>query len=1090
MAPAGDETTAALDSEASAHAAPDAEDGGLMDSSVFEHQVVRDLHWAMASPHLLRPGVGLPLFEDARGRHLVAASGEWLKALDADPQPLRSFLQACPQHHRLGHYFAGLIEFWLRRCPALQTQKVLARKEVAATEADQADRAGKLKFLVRTKEDALHVEAAIHWSLARGLQEVDIVAARYSGAFLHESLCWRVLEARNRVRLASEPVVAESLKETLGAAPQSLCLLRGHVFYSVRWLRGLQRSAAQGSAKLQLDPGIMDGWRFLSPDHRVGWWTYDVRELLTPDRSESRWVLLEHKRFWLSPAVGMEDDDGRVRLHGDAVIRLRPLEATGSAEFEARVQSCRHLRAGHPVLVAELHRSSRNPWRWHEASRGFLLPEGWVMDAPSGDSGGISEQSSVSALEDSGSITQLQRSLECLLRAGTGLDAWWKEVDRLAEAAERIERRSVAAQEARLVELWQPPPASRPLAADGEHCDVVQALEARWPEASGDETQMAELRCAVLSHLAGSLSPAAEVVRALAELGDSANQRVLGHLLLDAFQKLSQKRGGVLSDRPLQVEVQAAWDSAVEDARAERGRLCPKLVAKASRALSLRPLPAPRQAILRDLRGKLSAFGFPGDAIPSTQREAQLTGAVQLCAVRLQAGGLQLLSEAEARPLLEWLVVAGEPSAAIALAKDELCCWTGVQAELRMLFGAHGLAKRRRQAPPQVGALPASSVSEDVELPLLRLGDDVTVRWVDSGMAAVEEELFAAAAAEGSVIALDAEWRPFRRGQAATPVELLQLAVPSSCWLLDLRQLVSREAASVAGFLRRLGSGECIVVGYGLCGDFQRIFESYEALPRVPVGRAADLSDDDRGGLSGMVRAALGHELDKAQQCSDWSQRPLSREQQAYAALDAHALLRLAARCAADTPSTELAAALRARSWDAVGPLALPLGPADVDAAMAALGVPSRSVGDDGGLEDVVLCKTLALVWSLPPSAVAAADAGPTAAATRRAVAVLSIEAQLSLPLAAAALGVPSSRLRLAKHQELIPIFGFEAGALGPVGLRPPSCPVLLDSALAEEEELAVGGGRIKRELRVPRGALCQALGAQVVPISRAAPQA
>ena len=31
---------------------------------------------------------------------------------------------------RIGHYFASLVEFWLRHCPALKSQKVLARERV------------------------------------------------------------------------------------------------------------------------------------------------------------------------------------------------------------------------------------------------------------------------------------------------------------------------------------------------------------------------------------------------------------------------------------------------------------------------------------------------------------------------------------------------------------------------------------------------------------------------------------------------------------------------------------------------------------------------------------------------------------------------------------------------------------------------------------------------------------------------------------------------------------------------------------------------------------------------------------------------
>jgi len=44
-------------------------------------------------------------------------------------------INACCFSGRIGHYFAALVEFWLRFCPALGSQKVLARQKVDVTEA-------------------------------------------------------------------------------------------------------------------------------------------------------------------------------------------------------------------------------------------------------------------------------------------------------------------------------------------------------------------------------------------------------------------------------------------------------------------------------------------------------------------------------------------------------------------------------------------------------------------------------------------------------------------------------------------------------------------------------------------------------------------------------------------------------------------------------------------------------------------------------------------------------------------------------------------------------------------------------------------
>lgn len=39
-------------------------------------------------------------------------------------------LSDVPKLNRIGHYFAALVEFWLRYCPKLNSQKVLARQAV------------------------------------------------------------------------------------------------------------------------------------------------------------------------------------------------------------------------------------------------------------------------------------------------------------------------------------------------------------------------------------------------------------------------------------------------------------------------------------------------------------------------------------------------------------------------------------------------------------------------------------------------------------------------------------------------------------------------------------------------------------------------------------------------------------------------------------------------------------------------------------------------------------------------------------------------------------------------------------------------
>ena len=86
---------------------------------IFYSKAVRDLHWALASPHLLTPAAGVPVASDGWCRQLCQESLSWLRELDAQPGPLEEWLQGQRNVRRLGFYFAALLEFWVRRCPAL-----------------------------------------------------------------------------------------------------------------------------------------------------------------------------------------------------------------------------------------------------------------------------------------------------------------------------------------------------------------------------------------------------------------------------------------------------------------------------------------------------------------------------------------------------------------------------------------------------------------------------------------------------------------------------------------------------------------------------------------------------------------------------------------------------------------------------------------------------------------------------------------------------------------------------------------------------------------------------------------------------------
>ena len=171
------------------------------------------------------------------------------------------------------------------------------------------------------------------------------------------------------------------------------------------------------------------------------------------------------------------------------------------------------------------------------------------------------------------------------------------------------------------------------------------------------------------------------------------------------------------------------------------------------------------------------------------------------------------------------------------------------------------------------------------------------------------------------LVGLDGEWKPGSR----TPVSILQVATRSDAFVVDLFAVADPTSAACApfdAFLAELFESEAVVkLGFSFGYDLSRMRVSYPHLaalrskrdPRflIDVKQLAHVASANRTnlrvGLATLTRLVLGANLSKAEQCSDWSRRPLAEAQLAYAAADAFYLCLIFDKCVRKSNDTLLA---------------------------------------------------------------------------------------------------------------------------------------------------------------------------------------
>ena len=182
------------------------------------------------------------------------------------------------------------------------------------------------------------------------------------------------------------------------------------------------------------------------------------------------------------------------------------------------------------------------------------------------------------------------------------------------------------------------------------------------------------------------------------------------------------------------------------------------------------------------------------------------------------------------------------------------------------------------------------SREELASLPIRRYEGEV--RLVESA-GRLEQE--AEAIRRESVLGFDTETRPaFRKGESYPP-SLVQLAGEAVVWILQVQRIDS------SPMIREVFESKFVKAGIGVADDLRQMKKvfAFEESNVVDVGALARRQGIEQTGLRNLAGIVLGYRIPKGSRTSNWGAARLTRQQIAYAAMDAWAARELYLRLAA-----------------------------------------------------------------------------------------------------------------------------------------------------------------------------------------------
>jgi hypothetical protein len=322
---------------------------------------VRDLAWLLLSADLLRAQPPMGLLASAFDTpHEVAATIDWLRALDADPATLHRDLTAT-RITRLGRYAEKLLGWFLQNGPAaslVAASVPLRRAGITLGECD---------FLVRTQ-----LGARLHWELAVKCY-LHAGDGHASTATQADTQSTTPSEPQPGTQPNTQPTprladyVGPNLKDRFD-------LKLAHVLTHQLPLSARDEFASLGYAGPWTPQMYIKGWLFyragdtpaepaeLDPSHERGWWV---------TRSDWPEFAATHARIWrILPRLEWLAPRRHERDQADAAQ---------SAFVDAPTLATQTLHQPGPVMVAAF--ADDGAGNLTERSRGFIVPDEWPLMA-------------------------------------------------------------------------------------------------------------------------------------------------------------------------------------------------------------------------------------------------------------------------------------------------------------------------------------------------------------------------------------------------------------------------------------------------------------------------------------------------------------------------------------------------------------------------------------------------------------------------------------------------------------------------------------------------------------------------------------